>query len=241
MIPLLALKHIDFFKRNGATKRLADFLRSQGDLPIVAIDVMREPLSGGVKWALDLLSLGRLDKKAAELEYDSIVHDSLRVRLSDGSTWKIEKNHVVEIKSPSWGGKAKPHPVAIPSSLTLNTMFKNAAINRQFWLYNAKNNNCQQFVIDMLTRNGLKTATELQKQNGEALLGALGKLSWLPKVITDVAAVGDRILHGDGLAPAARRRYATCEACGVTMLASSWRRHLRSQKHRRNSLRASAA
>ena len=70
----------------------------------------------------------------------------------------------------------------------------------QFWVYNAKTNNCQYAVIDLLKGQGLLTP-ELHRfifQDSVELLKNTGVLSGVFKRITDFAAKARVLIWGGG-------------------------------------------
>lgn len=229
-------KGVSLFKRKGETGRLKEFLRKNGDKTITDITIERAPVQGYITKTLDTLSRGGFSRKKRELGYDDVLHDSMVVTLDDGSKHRVEKNHVVEIKpvgqqqSKTAGDKVIRNKVKIDDNrkTNLNEMFANASKNdKDFWQYNPGGNNCQQFAEDMIVRNKLEPEKKMEKQEAKALIDSVGFLRDAPKLITDIAAVGDRVIHGEGGGNGRVR----CPVCGTTMLRSSYPRHKKSKRH----------
>lgn len=212
-------RRIHFKPRNGATKRFNNFLNSEGDKDIVSIKFGREPVKSGVTTALNILSLGKLDKAKEKLNYKDIYHNYLIVTLSDGNAFRIEKNHVVEA-TPYSEGKEKNgfskllYDIPLSKHVNLKTLINKAEKdNSTFWNYNPESNNCQAFVKNIVDKNELDTHHDqeltdaLKPQDSKQLIGVLPKsLQSFPKTITDFAGIADRVLHGDGITKGTKRK-----------------------------------
>lgn len=210
---------IHFRPRKHATKRFAQFLQSEGDKDIQKIQVGRMPVQSGVQKALNVLSLGGYERAKKRLKYNDVYHNFLVVTLKDGKQFRIERNHVVEARSYSpqskKGHEALLYDVPVTHAVNLNTLIQNAEKNNtKFWRYDPASNNCQAFVRDLVDKNALtpqdpQVAQVLKPQDGQALIKSLpGPLQSVPKLITDAAAVGDRIMHGDGVKQGRKRKRA---------------------------------
>jgi hypothetical protein len=68
-----------------------------------------------------------------------------------------------------------------------------------FWLYDARDNNCQIFVMSLLKGNKLgdQQLYEYVLQDAKELLG--DRLKKISRALTDVAGISDIILHGHSL------------------------------------------
>lgn len=142
------------------------------------------------------------------------MHDSMVMTMEDGSKWRVEKNHVIEAK-PITGQQRKTNAVKVQSTkvpvhknMTAKQLIDNASAgDKEFWNYDPAGNNCQKFVEDVVSRNGLEPASKVVRQDAKALVGSLGALKDVPKLVTDLAAVGDRLIHGGS-------RQNKCSYCG---------------------------
>lgn len=208
---------IHFKPRQHATKRFAEFLQREGNKEIKQIQVGRTPVVGGVQKALNVLSLGGYDRAKKKLKYDDVYHNFLVVTLSDGSRYRIEKNHVVEAKpykpSKKKGFEPMLHDLPVTSGLQLQSLIQKAEDNNsKFWRYDPATNNCQVFVNEIVKKNNLEptdeeTAKILKPQEGKTLIQSLPTpLQAVPKLVTDIAAVGDRVIHGDGVKGGRKRK-----------------------------------
>lgn len=187
------------------TSRLKKFMDENNDRKITSVQLGRKPIISPVRKALDALSFGGFSRKAKEMNYDDVYHNYLIVTLDDGRKIKLEKNHVVEYKNAK-DSDFKSQIFDIPlngKDLTLTEMIANASADKgsEFWKYRGGSNNCQEFTRDMIVKNGLlpENPTSIDLQDSKSLLNTLPGGQLIPNMVTDTAAVGDRLLHGDGL------------------------------------------
>jgi hypothetical protein len=201
--PFLALKG----PRNGPTKRFQEFLDSKGNQEVEEIRMNRKPVISGVQKALDVLSGGRYSKRKKKLGYDDVYHNYMMVKMKDGKTYRIEKNHVVEANpvDEEEFRRGEKLNATDANNRTLKDIIDTASKrDSNFWKYDPKDSNCQVFVNEVVQRNNIQPTSEegvkmLQPQNSRELINSLGPLRSLPKFITDVAGVADRVIYGDGL------------------------------------------
>lgn len=157
----------------------------------------------------NIISFGAFDKVKRRLGYDDIYHNYLIVKLKNGKTYKMEKNHVVNIepiKASDLTNQTKNIPLNGVNT-DLQTLINNASKNdSKFWRYDPADKNCQWFAHDILKDNNLdKNVTDketqeiINPQDGKALIDSLGALKNVPKAITDLAAGLDTLVAGKGL------------------------------------------
>ena len=195
-----------------ASDRLTNFLEDQKGKTVVKLQLARKPINSKVKKALDLMSFGRFSKKVKELNYDDAYHQFLLVTLSDGKTYKLEKNEKVEhapVTKTDYDGEQFDVPLK-GKQLNLAQMVETAAgDDPRFWKYRAGSDNCQRFTRDIVEKNGLLPEDEAGQKQFE-LQDAKQMVSTLPpgiaNAVTDVANVAGCIWHGDG-AKAKQHRY----------------------------------
>lgn len=184
----------------NAPPQIKKLLEQNGQYTIKEIQVCREPIQRAVDTLLNAITLGKFEKAKKDLGYDNFFHLYMYIKLSNGYSFRIEKNERVKLTDEQNPGKKECVNVPITKQVTLNEMFASAiARNNSFWLYSSYNNNCQKFVDDMLTGSGLNTP-EIRKfvmQDAETLFT---KLPGYTKVISDVAtglaSVADQVRQG---------------------------------------------
>ncbi len=188
-----------------ASDRLEKFLDDQKDKTVVKLQLGRKPINSKVKKALDLMSLGKFSKKVKELNYSDAYHQFLLVTLSDGKTYKLEKNEKVEhapVTKSDYDGEVFEVPLK-GKQLNLAQMVETAEEGNEehFWKYRAGSDNCQRFTRDIVEKNGLLPEDEegqkqFELQDAKKMTDTLPPL--VANAVTDVANVAGRIWHGDG-------------------------------------------
>lgn len=196
---------IESFKgiRKGPSPKVRDFLKEKGNLTIVKMYVCRTPIYSAIEYVMNLITLGEFQRNKAKLNYDKLFHLFIVVLLQNGEHYRIEKNEVVVIEKIKYNdiNNAECIDIPIKKSITTKQLLSNAE-NYQgsdFWLYDARDNNCQVFVLSCLVGSGLGTSQDYKfiKQDASQLLsGTSHKIS---RIITDLAARFDILKYGRGL------------------------------------------
>jgi hypothetical protein len=164
-----------------------------GDDEIKRITVNRTPLSKVLKFLLNITSLGQLEKKMENTNYDTLYHLFMVITTNSGS-YVVEKNEVIQIyKFKSLGKGTETLPVPIDAGLTLNDMLektKNRMMDK-FFTYKGQDNNCQYFINNMLISNNLNTDV-LEKfilQDTRQLFEGNEKFRKIVNTTTDIGSV----------------------------------------------------
>jgi len=175
--------------------------------PITSISIGRKPLNSIITRMGNWLSSGKLGENVKKLNYDDIYHLYLVVELGNNPklTYVIEKNEVITIQ------RYKPDPketllhVSEPKNLTVKQFFLDGLdeykkVGKNMYLYDARNNNCQWFVRNLLKgqRTWTSTIEKFVMQDGEKLVEGLESLGDNAKSVTDFAARVNIILNGRG-------------------------------------------
>ena len=170
----------DFSRADKAT------IKKYGNLPINKLTVVREPINKYVSKALNVITLGAWQKAVATYGYDNIYHLYLLIDLVSPSgggkitTLVLEKNETPRCYlQPK--GKRQPNtesiPVEIQAKSTLFTFLQKgiASMGNSFWVYSSFQNNCQDFLIRVLSANDVLTpnVATFIKQNSQAILSHL--------------------------------------------------------------------
>jgi hypothetical protein len=186
------------------TSRFESYLNSTTS-PVVKLEVCRKPIIKPVHKLLDAVSLGGFSRRQKKLGYDDVFHSYLLVTTADGKQVKIEKNHVVETqaaKASDFNNQRFDIPLR-GQSLTVKQMIEKASQGNEanFYKYKGGSNNCQKFVAEVVEKNGLMPESRqgLDLQDSHHLISALPGGTHLSNAVTNIAAVSDRLLHGDGL------------------------------------------
>lgn len=178
-----------------------------------AVVPVSKPLTSFINW----VSGGNYEKKRQELGYNDINHAYLIVSLDNGKTYRLEKNHVVEMYAYNVNNdKNQRIDLKLNGSPELSSFLSNAEKYQEskkeehkrgnFWQYDPQNNNCQYFVDDIVQGNSEITNKEeankffFQPGSGD-LIDTAGKWKTHLKYVVPLATIGDRLIHGNGVRP----------------------------------------
>ena len=126
---------------------------------ITKITVNRTPLSKVLKFLLNVTSLGQVNEKMKNTPYDTLYHLFMVITTSSGS-YVVEKNEVIKIyRFRSVPKDTETLFVPSDAGLTLNIMLNKTknVMRDKFFTYQPTNNNCQEFVLQLLVSNGLNS------------------------------------------------------------------------------------
>jgi hypothetical protein len=169
--------------KNIPSRQVAEFLHKYGEYEVIGIKCCRAPVAKTIKYIFNMLSLGEFQKRLNIRGIDDIFHLWIVLTLTDGvNTFDVrfDKNEMVEYTTDPKKLKAKDFiNIDVNWPTKLITLFNNAAKIHPvpgFWLYDAKNNNCQIFVQSLLNGSGYYTpkAKEFVFQPADELLENLG-------------------------------------------------------------------
>lgn len=168
------------------------------DEPITSLKIGRQPISGGINKALNILTVGGWERAKKDVGFA----DAFHLYLIINGKYRLERNHVIEMypyKPNSNEEILSLDPVA--KHVTIREFLERTAakVGPELQRYNAASNNCQIAVIQFLQSNGLLTpeASKFIKQDIEKVVSKLPWYSeWVAKKITDTAHIGDKLVHG---------------------------------------------
>lgn len=180
-----------------------DIMGSWGDAQITAMEVRRAPVAKAVQTLLNVVSLGAYKAAIKASPYDKMFHLSSVLTLSkDGQTRRVilEKNEVVNLSFNIPTEKnTETMPVAIPTPFKSLSEYVDATIKQvgtgAFFLYDAKNRNCQRFIADNLRANGLMTP-QLEAfvvQDANQIFKRIPGLDKFARAVTDLGAAVSHI------------------------------------------------
>lgn len=193
-------------KREAGTlpPAVRNILEKQGDTVIVSLRAVRTPLDMVTNAALNFVTLGAFNNAVKKSGYDSAFHLALVIN----DKFVLDKQEVIKLTTSIPKGKdtqSKTIPLA-KQGLTIGQLLEGARKHmgdNKFTNYNAKTNNCQDFVIALLEGNGLmpedSSVREFIKQDAEAIFKKLPKgTAKIAKGVTDFAAKANRFVFGKG-------------------------------------------
>jgi hypothetical protein len=169
-----------------------------GDDEITKITVNHTPLSKVLKFLLNITSQGQLENKMENTDYDTLYHLFMVIQTKNGS-YVIEKNEVIQIYKLSKIGKGTVTlPVPVNAGLTLNDMLSKtkSKMGGSYFTYMGSSNNCQNYILSILTSNGINT-DPLEKfvlQDTTQLFEGNPQFRKIVNTTTDVGAVATTAL-----------------------------------------------
>ena len=177
-----------------------------GDAPITSITLVRTPLALSSRIALHISTFGQANAAMKKLGIDKLFHLSMVLHTQAGD-FVLDKQHVIKlipmpvnyIDDP----EAETLEVPVNKEITTNQLLLNtqARMGTKYGSYSASDNNCSIFLLNVLEANGLSTAEStifITQQADELFQMFPSLLNTVAKSVTDIAAVGDKIIFGEG-------------------------------------------
>jgi hypothetical protein len=186
--------------RNTGSPAVRGWLEKHGQKEIRKIWVCKKPIYSMIEKIGNWLSRGKLRENMDKLGYESMMHLFMIVELEDGTSVKIEKNHVVEIKNSRDKGK-QFMDAPVKSGRTVQGQLDSAEKRvgaDKLWKYHLVDANCQWFVLWFLEDMITSEIHEFVKQDAASSLKDMGLLAKAATVITDIAGAADVALQGAG-------------------------------------------
>jgi hypothetical protein len=176
---------LDPFINKDLSYTVKSYLKAFGDRPITAMKLVKNDVSKIIVKPLNTLSGQNFDK---------LFHLGVLVEIN--RHWLIlEKNATINLNGRFSLKNRVQTPVKIPVDLTLNKIFEKtrARMGDTFVRYSASQNNCQDFVLNVLESGNLMTP-DLQsfvKQDTDALFKDKPVIRKIVNSVTDLGAVVD--------------------------------------------------
>ena len=178
-----------------------------GDIEITNLKVCRTPVQKLVQMALNVVSLGEFQKRIENSDYDDIFHLYLVITLKDGNVFTLEKNAIIELNQVSntfHREKSECRNIQINrDNITLKDLLTKTEqqMGNRFYTYSAKNNNCQEFVIQILKSNNLgnENIYDFVKQDTKQLFVNDSYLRKLSNSVTSIGEKASTIFMGQGI------------------------------------------
>lgn len=174
-----------------------------GDIPIIEIRVCRKPVSRNITNLINVFTLGKLNEIKGRLSYDELFHLFLFMQLENNKWIRMEKNQVLNLQYYNFND---PDNECIwidhgDRLITVNSLLEPMEKNLgdELYLYNAKTNNCQFFVKNVLKYSNLLTpdSEKFIMQDSGKIIEKLGLIpEKLMNTATDFAALVDRVVKG---------------------------------------------
>jgi len=158
------IKNVASSVMNKLPNKSAKTLNQFGNIPIQELTVMRSPVTSYMVYLMNLVTLGKFGELKEKYQFDKMFHLSLvaKVKYNNAETQVIiEKNERVNISDSFKINKdTQFQSIPIKKTVTISELINNAKTcmgENNFYDYDAFNNNCQVFILNILQCSGLLT------------------------------------------------------------------------------------
>lgn len=196
--------------RTPHSPALTRLIETHGDELIAQVGVGRVPIEGALKFFLNLLTLGGVQKAMKQLNYDKLWHLFANISTDKGTKFAIEKNEVIKV-SNNLGGRFQQGGqymtvwtrTSSDQRITLREFFERTIKSvgpDAFYTYSVFTHNCQHFIRSLLLANHMLTpqANAFILQDTASILKHVPSYSaGVASGLTDLAA-RFKILTGSG-------------------------------------------
>lgn len=183
--------------------KIRDFLNTKGNEKITSIKIVRTPISSFIKTLMNVISLGNFEKAIKQSSYDNMFHLSLYIN----DKYIFDKREIVKLeqKNPIQKNSETIEISLGEKSITIQELVektKSQMGDSLFNRYDARNNNCQDFVLSVLKANGLNNNNieSFVKQDAEQIFKKMPSItSKIGKFFTNTGAVVNKIIEGENI------------------------------------------
>jgi hypothetical protein len=189
----------------GMPPNVKKILDQYGNELISSIDIVRNPVGKALTGALSIASMGEFGKNLQNAPYDKLFHLKIVITLQSGTRVSLEKVERVSMTvnpKPVKDEESTPTPLN-GKSITLNQLYENAhnAMGGKFYPYSARDNNCQNFILNVLQASGVGNTQDYEfvKQDTKSLFGENSFLRKASNTITDIGARFNVLQQGGGV------------------------------------------
>ena len=178
----------------GMPPNVKKILERYGNELIQSIYIVRNPVGKALTGALSVASMGEFGRNLENAPYDKLFHLKICITLQSGirvSLEKVERVNMTVNPKPVKDEESTPTPLH-GKHITLNQLYENARekMGDRFYPYSARDNNCQNFILNVLQASGVGNAQDYEfvKQNTKQLFGENSFLRKASNTITDIGA-----------------------------------------------------
>jgi hypothetical protein len=174
---------------------MRNMLMKYGDKQIQSMQVCRRPLISYQK-IIDIFK-----SKSYTGNHDKFFHLYMKLTI-DNKKLKLDKNADIRLRYYDKQDNEECINISIPRGLTINMMLNNT-INKvgrnKIFIYSALDNNCQQFIIDLLNSNNIKYTKEQYNFIIQNVNGLLNKrMEKIAKIFTTGGNIKNQLIEGYG-------------------------------------------
>ena len=187
--------------------KIQSIIKRYGEDKIIGITIKRTPVQGVITGALSVFSFGEFGKNQKKNDFDELFHLFMELKMGSGTRIIIEKNERISITVNEKGERKHTETSSVPfdgaTSLSLNEILikTQERMGNNYFKYSAKDNNCQDFILNVLNANGLgnEDNRNFVKQNTQALFADLPYLRKFSNTLTDIGARANVLVSGGDL------------------------------------------
>lgn len=189
---------------NDYPPNVKQILDKFGNEVIQGITLKRNPVSGLLTGALNVFSLGKFGERM-EKSFDELFHLYMEILTTNGNKIMLEKIERVnmELNAPPKPDTTTKQVSQIPQGLTINQLMERTkqSMGSQFFQYDARNNNCQDFIVAVLKSNGIGNEGDIHfvKQDTDRLFKGLNVLGKIAHTATELGERANIALQGGKL------------------------------------------
>jgi len=167
-------------------------LHAHGKATLQDVHVVRAPINAVYQKLIAVATNGAFQQEIANKSYDHVFHLAMNIRLSDGFSFRLEKNERVKVSGPLVEPQAQSAIAHLHGKvITLDTFVRSTIDSvgeKRFWAYDPGTTNCQLFISDLLTTNGLVTPF-LNVFINQDVGAAVKTLPWFTTHLLDAVSV----------------------------------------------------
>jgi hypothetical protein len=190
-------------KDSGMPPNVQTLLAKYGNSPIKYIKINRQAVQSGMTAMLNLFSKNQsnFSKELAKQPYDKLYHLQMQFSTAAGRV-VLEKNERVSMSERP--KEVEVMPVPFPAGLTINQIYQNALKAygaAKFYSYSASSNNCQDFIMMLLTASKLASpqVTAFTKQDTSTLFAKDPRLRKISNSVTTFGAKANILMQGGAI------------------------------------------
>jgi hypothetical protein len=189
--------------RTNAPPQFRQFLEEFGNNKIETAFVCRKPIQSFINTFFNFITFGQFETALKNLNYDELFHLYIVINLDNNRSFRVEKNEVVRVE-PTYEGCEDYLSAPIRKPIKVIDFFENGKKQQpdDFFLYDAKTNNCQVFLTSLLNGNNINTPqlNSFVKQDAIAIFSQMPAYAEkIGKFITDLGARADILISGASL------------------------------------------
>ena len=139
-------------------KSARDFLTKYKDAKISNFVIRKNPIQSGVEKVLNFISQGKYNEIKQDYAYDTMYHLRLDFEI-DGRIYMTEKTANIQFRNGMTTEEDEVYKINSDKVIPLLTAVENTykKMGSNFFSYDAFTNNCQNYIMNFLSSNGLLT------------------------------------------------------------------------------------